>query len=105
MARTTIFFLVGLLLSACGGDDGPNLSKYAEQCMMTEDCEEPLVCANGLCTYACMGNSQKCAEVDSSGDSICMSDGYCYIACTSSQGCPADLQCEMVATTQGTCRP
>lgn len=105
MTRFSWIILLGLVVGACGGDDEAPLGAYSEECTVTEDCEEGLECATGLCTPAC-GTTADCAAVDSSGKSICMSNGYCYIACMSLQSCPAHLsKCEMVGTTQGTCRP
>lgn len=105
MTRWAWILVVSFLASACGGDEAPPLSEYAEQCMATEECEEPLVCANGLCTFQCNGSTPACAEADSSGRSVCMPDGYCYIACMSNQNCPSSLRCVMAGSTQGTCRP
>jgi hypothetical protein len=108
MTRSKLFIsvglLVGLLLSACGEDEGPDLSGYAGQCMTTEDCEEPLMCVAGLCTIAC-SNIAECADVDPSGESLCQ-NGRCYIACTDQVDCDDyGLRCVMAGNPQGTCLP
>jgi hypothetical protein len=102
MTRFSWIISLGLVVGACGGDDAPSLGKYSEECKVTTDCEEGLECASGLCSVRCGTDSTQCTAIDSG--SICLND-YCYIACTSTPSCPDGLECRMVATPTGTCRP
>lgn len=102
MTRFSWIILLGLVVGACGGDDAPDLGKYSEECTISEDCEEGLECASGLCTLRCGGDNTKCTAIDS--DSTCLND-YCYILCVSTTTCPDGLVCTMAASTTGTCRP
>jgi hypothetical protein len=104
MIRIACLAVAVLSLGACGGSkSNAALGKYAEECTATMACASAsgLECINGVCTLKC-GTVTECAKF--SAKALC-SFGVCYDACQDKGQCPNGLDCVMVGSTQGTCRP
>jgi hypothetical protein len=103
MIRIACLAVAVLSLGACGGSKTTSPGKYDEECVPTAPtpCVAGLLCINKLCTASCTMQSQ-CQGL---GPNASCNAGYCYDLCVDTRNCPAGLVCNMVISTQGTCRP
>jgi hypothetical protein len=92
-------FLALLCVTACGGSDSPKRGSYAEECMVSMDCAEGLLCINRLCTINCTEDAQ-CLAYSSSGK---CAGSVCADLCMDRNDCPNGLQCTMSASFAATC--
>ena len=106
MIRTLCTLGAALLwLSACGGSEAAQPGGYSDICNTPTSCDKGFECIVGMCTSRC----QTDADCKVNGDrSICASNSYCYEQCSDATECTGihpELTCNLVASTQGTCRP
>ena len=100
MKRLVVLLGAVWCMWSCGGDDGTPVGQYAEQCDESTKCADGLICSFNLCTTRCSSN-QECQALNSAAACV---GGTCFNTCVDTFNCPNGLVCQMVASTNGTCR-